>query len=131
MKKKSRLAVVLLVAMVVAGVAVLAVVRNGTPDREIVLEVRDMRFYLAGSDLPNPTLRLRAGETVRIVLLNEERGMLHDFAVPDFGFATEPVLGGPGARASELVTVPREPGRHEYLCTLHTLTMRGAVEVVP
>lgn len=117
--------------MLLGALAALAVVRNVTPDREITLVARDMRFYLPGSDVPNPTLHLRAGETVRVVLVNQERGMLHDVAVPDLRFALEPIKGGDGARASGLLEVPARPGRHEYVCTLHALTMKGAVEVAP
>ena len=41
-----------------------------------------------GTGAANPTLRLRAGETVRLVLRNEDRGMKHDFTVPAWNAAT-------------------------------------------
>lgn len=125
------IAAVAALAVLLGGLAALAVVRNATPDREITLVAKDMRFYLRGSDVPNPTLRLRAGETVLLVLVNEERGMLHDVAVPDLRFALEAIQGGDGARASGLLEAPSRPGRHEYVCTLHALTMKGTVEVAP
>ncbi len=118
-------------AMLLGALAALAVASNATPDREITLVAKDMRFYVRGSDVPNPTLHLRAGETVRLVLVNEERGMLHDVAVPDLRFALEPIKGGDGARASGLLEVPPRPGRHQYVCTMHALTMKGSLEVAP
>ncbi len=117
--------------VIVSWVAAMAVVRTAPPPRNVTLVVKDMRFYLPGSDVPNPPIRVRPGETVKVVLVNEERGMLHDVAVPALGFAIEPFKGGDGARASGLLEAPEEPGRHEYVCTLHLLTMRGVLEVAP
>ena len=56
------------------------------PAREITLVVRGMTFYLEGDfENPNPDIAVKAGESVRIVVRNEERGMTHDFAVPAVG----------------------------------------------
>ena len=99
---------------------------HGAP-RELRLVVRDMTYYLDGSEEPNPTLRLRAGETVRLVLRNEDRGMKHDFTVPAWDAAT-PLLTGQ-REASLLLTAPARGARTSYHCTPHEETMRGTIIV--
>jgi plastocyanin len=103
-----------------------AVGREAEP-REIVLVVRDMAFYLDGSSVENPTLRLRSGERVRLVLRNEELGVTHDFAVTDWKVATRRLQGG----GEDAVTfrVRARAGRYEYLCNPHASMMRGIIEV--
>ena len=95
--------------------------------REIVLFARDMAYFLPGDPRPNPTLAVARGETVRVVLINRDAGMEHDFAVPALGAASALVAG----RGSAAVTfrAPGERGDHEYLCTLHAVVMRGALIV--
>lgn len=95
--------------------------------REVRLVARDMAFYLPGGDLPNPTLRLAAGERVRIVLENDDPGMMHDLVAQGLGVAT-PLIERGGTAGVEL-RVPGTPGTHEYLCSLHPVLMRGLVEV--
>ena len=118
---------------VIAAVAVLVVtamlpVMSKTPSREISLVARGMAFYLEGDMAsPNPTIRLAAGETVRIVLRNEDRGMTHDFAIP----ALETALDATDWNETESVTfdVPAAPGTYEYRCRPHMLMMRGTIVV--
>ena len=87
-----------------------------------------MAFYLDGSDTPNPVLRMRAGETVRIVLRNEDVGIKHTFEV---GTWDQAVLSTKGGRtASTVIDVPDRPGPHEYVCSPHSALMRGVIEVV-
>jgi plastocyanin len=95
--------------------------------REIVLVARDMSFYLDGASAENPTLRLKAGESVRLVLRNEEPGVVHDFAVSAWKVGTRRLQ----ARETDTVTfrVPDTPGQHEYLCNPHASMMRGIIEV--
>src|SRR6185295_14332501 len=84
-------------AILVAGALVfgaIALSARGPGPREIRIVVRDMTFYLEGGTDPNPTLHLRAGETVRLVLKNEDEGMTHDFAIPDWGAGTKRIEGG-------------------------------------
>ena len=118
--------------LVVTAVAVLAlgafaVALTRPAPREITLTVRGMAFYLDGNELPNPTITLNAGERVRVVLRNEERGVNHDFAVPAMRAALEPI----GWNESSDVTfmVPETPGVYDYWCRPHMLMMRGKIIV--
>ncbi len=118
----------------VAGVALLMVVAallpvmTSAPARDIVLVTRDMSFYLEGDmATPNPVIEVKAGERVRIVLRNEERGLVHDFAVPALHSAID------GLRYNEEGDVafeaPDVPGTYEYICRPHMLMMKGTITV--
>jgi plastocyanin len=122
-----RTVAILALCMVVAGL-IPAMTRE--PAREITLVAKGMAFYLESDPgTPNPTIEVRAGETVRIVLRNEERGMLHDFAVPAAEASTG-LLDWQESRAVTL-TVPDRPGTYEYVCAPHSLMMRGSLKVQP
>lgn len=98
------------------------------PRREIVLVARGMAFYFPDDlNTPNPTIRVRAGERVRLVLRNEEPGITHGFAVPAWGVETR-LLESAGSDTIEL-PVPGVPGRQDYRCTPHAAMMRGTIEV--
>jgi plastocyanin len=87
-----------------------------------------MAFYLE-SDLttPNPTIEVKAGERVRVVVRNQDRGLTHDFAVPLIGAVMNEI---PWNQSDELVfDVPDEPGIYEYVCRPHRLMMRGTIRV--
>jgi plastocyanin len=120
-------AVAVLALCMVVGALIPAMTR--TPAREITLVARGMAFYLE-NDLatPNPTIRLRAGETVRVVLRNEEQGMKHDFSMPALGGARTDLLNW-RERGEVTVTVPDSPGTYEYICGPHRLMMRGILRV--
>jgi plastocyanin len=96
--------------------------------REIRLVARNMTFYLeADPTTPNPVINARPGETLRIVLVNRERGMAHDFAVPSLDASTEVLEWN----EEDAVTfdVPREPGTYVYVCRPHLLMMKGTLKV--
>jgi plastocyanin len=98
------------------------------PAREITLVARGMAFYLEGDDArPNPDIEVKAGEHVRIVLRNEERGMTHDFAVPAVGAAVD--LLEWTERGEVTFDVPATPGTYEYVCRPHMLMMKGILKV--
>jgi plastocyanin len=101
---------------------------SGPPTRTLTLVARGMAFYLEnGPVTPNPTLEARAGERLRIVLRNDDRGMTHDFALPVLGAAMDPVTWN---NANEMViAVPTTPGIYEYICRPHRLMMRGTIRV--
>jgi hypothetical protein len=95
--------------------------------REIVLDARGMRFYLAGDPTPNPRIIVSAGERVRIVLHNLEPGMTHDFAVRSLGLRTDSLIGE--GSTSLVFRAPARAGEHEYVCTPHSGMMRGVLIV--
>lgn len=95
--------------------------------REVRLVVRDMTFYVEGSDEPNPTLRFKAGEQVRILLKNEDAGMDHDFSVAAWQAKTRLLVGR--GEDSLVIKVPAMPGTQTYTCTPHADIMRGTIRV--
>jgi plastocyanin len=126
---------VALLAAVILGVAsflprVAGAILDGadanTP-REIHLVARDMTFYVEGERSPNPTLRARAGERVRLVFRNSDPGMSHDFTIPSWQINTR-LLKGKGEDSIEF-TVPAVRGPQPYSCTPHSEMMRGTIVV--
>ncbi|MBM3819112.1 MAG: hypothetical protein FJW14_08890 [Acidimicrobiia bacterium] len=116
------------VAALMVMAALLPVMTRGA-DREVTLVARGMSFFLESDPrTPNPTLRFEAGETVRLVLKNQDRGMTHDFSAPalDAGLALIDWNG----EDSTTLEVPSEPGTYEYFCNPHRLMMRGTITVV-
>lgn len=96
--------------------------------REVTLVARDMAFYLEGDTrTPNPTIEVKAGERIRVVLRNEDRGMTHDFAVPALRVVTHLLRWNEtGEIAFEM---PGAPGTYEYVCNPHRLMMAGRIVV--
>ena len=95
--------------------------------REITLVAKGMAFYLENGDVPNPTIVVKPGERVRIVLNNLDRGLRHDFAVPSFDAALDPVSWN---QSDDVVfEAPAEPGTYEYWCRPHMMMMRGKIVV--
>lgn len=95
--------------------------------REIVLVARQMAFYVEGGGEPNPTLVVRPGEEVRIVLKNQEPGVLHDLKVGGVNVSVEPIRAG--ATATFTFRAPNQPGRYEYVCRPHAQMMTGVLLV--
>ena len=120
-------------AKVVAALAVTMIVgallpvMTQAPDRQITLVVRGMAFYLDGDTRPNPPIAVKAGERVRIVIRNEERGITHDFAVPALGEASSLLTWN----ESDDVTfeAPAQRGTYEYVCNPHRAMMKGTLTV--
>lgn len=121
----------LVVAALVAVAAAAVVTRAGAREevREIHLVARGMAFFLAGdSASPNPTIHVRTGERVRLVVSNETSGMEHDLAVASLGVAMTPLATG--AVGVVDLEAPGVPGAHEYVCRPHAVMMRGRLIVV-
>jgi plastocyanin len=119
---------VVAMAAAVMVVAALLPVMTKTPSRDVTLVVRGMAFYLDGDfEHPNPAIEAKAGERIRVIVRNEERGVTHDFAVPAVGASTD-LLGWHDA---DQVTfeVPATPGTYEYVCNPHRLMMSGRIVV--
>src|SRR4029079_18952635 len=87
----------LLVAM---AVTVWAFTGRAADEREVTLHARGMAFYLPGSDAPNPTLRVVAGERVRVTVVNDDAGVKHDLAMAKLGVAIAPLATTAGSESS-------------------------------
>ena len=119
-----------LAAALVAGATIfgaIALSARGSAPREIRVVVRDMNFYLDGRTEENPTLRLRAGEAVRLVLRNEDEGMTHDFAVPGWNAATKRIEAG--EEAAVTFRAPDRASSQPYKCRPHSKMMQGTILV--
>jgi plastocyanin len=119
-----------LVLIVGLAVTVRAFTAGGA-QRELVLYARGMAFYLPGSDAPNPTLRVTAGETLRLTVVNDDPGVEHDLEVAALDLDIAPLAKSAGSRGSATLKVPERPGRYPYVCTFHAQMMRGTLEVLP
>jgi plastocyanin len=111
--------------VVVAGL--LPVMTKARP-REITLVARNMAFYLESNETtPNPVLEVRPGETLRLVLVNRDRGMTHDLSVPAAAAATKRLAWN----AHDAITfdAPEKPGTYDYVCRPHALMMKGRIIV--
>jgi plastocyanin len=119
----------LVVGGVLGGVALLAMkaVSADPGPREVRLVARDMTFFVEGDLTPNPTLRFRAGERVRLILRSEDAGMKHDFIVKKWEVGSA-LLDGKGETVFEF-RVPEQRGPEAYSCTPHPVMMRGTIEV--
>ena len=96
--------------------------------REVTLVARGMTFELPEQpDAPNPVVRLRAGERVRLVLKNEASGLVHDLVIPDWKVALDAVPAG--QTVSTTFTVPEQTGQVAYRCQPHAAMMSGVVDV--
>ena len=121
--------IVAAVAALMVIAALLPVMTRGA-DREVTLVARGMAFYLEGdARTPNPTITLKAGETIRVVLKNDDRGMTHDFAVPALDAGMR--LINWNEEGDTTFDVPSQPGTYEYFCNPHRLMMRGVIRVIP
>jgi plastocyanin len=128
-KKRVAFTVVVTVLLGVALAATLPRVASSASGgaREIHLVARDMAYYLDGQGEPNPTLVVRRGEQVRILLRNLDPGMSHDFGIRAWKKGTG-VINGLGEAAFEL-RAPRKAGDETYACTPHGEMMRGTIRV--
>ena len=95
--------------------------------REIRMTARDMSFLVEDMAGPNPTLALAAGEQVKVTIRNEEKGMLHDFSIPEWGVRTGSVEWG--TERSTTFRVPATASTLSYVCTPHSMMMSGRITV--
>jgi plastocyanin len=126
-RKVSVKMMVAVVALFVAVAGLLPVMTKARA-REITLVARDMAFYLeSDGKAANPVIDARPGETIRVVLVNKDRGVTHDFAVPAVDAATN--LIDWNETAAITFDVPDEPGTYEYVCRPHLMMMKGQIIV--
>ena len=127
MGRRVPIRVVLLVAVCLI-VGTLIPVMSRSEAREIHLVVRDMAFYLADDPrTANPTITVKAGETVHLVVRNDDPGLKHDLALPMADASTRTLAFGEQGEVT--VTVPSKPGTYEYVCRPHRAMMRGVINV--
>ena len=115
--------VVIAVAVVALGAFTVALTRPAP--REVTLVARGMAFFLENDNQPNPTLTFKAGERVRIVVRNEDRGISHNLTVPSV--KAELALISWNQSADIVFAVPETPGTYEYWCRPHMMMMRGTI----
>ena len=127
--RNSAILVGVLITAAVIVVSLLPMIASSDFDRvrEVRLVARDMSFYVEGSKEANPTLTFRAGETVKIILRNEDAGIDHDFSVVAWQAKTK-VIEGRGEE-SIVFKVPSAKGTESYICTPHSEMMRGAIRI--
>jgi len=125
----------MLIAVAVIGLGILTttllpMVASSQTDgvHEIRLVVRAMNFYVEGESQPNPTLSVKAGEQVRLVLTNDDPGMSHDFVVDAWAVGTR-ILADRGQEDAITFRAPSAPGEQVYHCTPHAQMMRGTIRV--
>ena len=116
------------VVMLAAAVMLPGMVSSREDAREMTVIVRNMSYQLEGSDVPNPSLRFKAGERVRLILRNEDEGMTHDFNIRDWGVATK-VLEGKGQDSVTFRVPEKSGGSATYTCTPHSAMMSGSIIV--
>ena len=115
-------------ALIMVAVGGLLPVLSKAPVREIDLVAREMSFYLDGNTASsNPVIEVAAGETVRLVLRNDDKGFVHDLAVPRLELATKSLRWK--EEASVTFSAPTTPGTYEYICQPHATMMRGTLRV--
>jgi len=129
-RRAKRLSGAILATVAVAAamaVLVLSALRSSVeaeaPIREIVLEARGSAF-----DGDNPTLVLRPGERVRLVVRNNDPGVEHSIAIPELGIERRDV--SPGEEVAFVVDAP-ERGVIDYVCPQHLPLMQGKIVVRP
>ena len=117
-----------LAVLAMCALALIPVMTKSPGPREIRLVTRGMAFYVDGDpDTPNPTINLVGGEQVRIVLRNEEQGMVHDLVVAGLPIRFD------GLRWHEqrevTLVVPDASGTYPYVCQPHKVMMHGQVRI--
>ena len=121
---------VLLSTVALVSVAVLLPLTAGTRPavRDITLVARDMAFYFEGGTVPNPTIRLDAGEEVRFILRNLDPGIVHNLVIEGWELETAHLKANTSATLR--VRAPERPGSQTYVCGPHREMMRGVIEVI-
>lgn len=131
MPRAARLASITIVAAVVGLVFAFVLPQRASTSsgevRVIHLVVRDMAYHVNGHTAANPTLHLRRGERVRIVVSNQDAGMKHDFGIDAWRKRTN-LIEGIGEARLELVA-PEVAGDAVYSCAPHGALMRGTIRV--
>ena len=124
--KRIRLLTALMIVVASATGVVLASMAQSAESREITIVAKNMVFVIESpesSGQANPTITVKAGRKITIVLRNDDPGMQHDLVIQGLDVQVEVVSCGETTRLT--FTVPREPGEYVYLCSFHPRRMRG------
>lgn len=108
-----------------AGAFLPHIVDSREPAEEIRVVAKNMTYYANGAGDANPAIQLTPGRLVRITFHNDDRGMLHDFAIPAFGVGSGIIEYG--AEKSFTFRVPDRPATATYTCTPHSAMMSGRI----
>ena len=125
-KRHVRVSLVVML-LVVAGMLLPRLVSSRESVRDITITARDMAFVVSEIADPNPTLALMAGEQVKVTLRNDDKGMLHDFSIPEWGVRTGSVEWG--EKRTITFRVPTTASTPTYICTPHSAMMSGRIIV--
>jgi plastocyanin len=124
----------LTVGVVLAGLMIVATgvaARSAMQPVRIEIMIEQMTFRTpdtANSSrmIDNPTLRVRTGQTVELVLRSIDPGMKHDLLIPDLDLRADAVANG---ETSTIRFTAPAPGTYTYLCSMHPKLMRGELIV--
>lgn len=130
----SKHGVKLLLAILVVGVLALTTFAftagpaSNTEPREILLTTRDVAFELPDQPgHPNPTIHIRKGEPIRLVVRNDEPGkVLHCFTIGGLNVKTSKNLSK--GESETLAFTPNVRGTFVYACLMHPM-MAGKLVV--
>ena len=116
---------VIVAVMVVTGMFLPRMGATRESMRDVTVVVKNMTYYVDGGAEPNPPLRFFPGEQVRLTLKNEDKGMQHDFRIPDW----EVGIGSVEWSTEKTTTfrVPASAGPVTYVCTPHAAMMSGRI----
>ena len=125
MKRIVLLSAIMIVLVGATGVIVPSMAA-GEASRGITIIASNMAFVTESHDVfgrGNPTITVKAGRTITIVLRNDDPGMQHDLVIEGLDVEVEVISFGETTRLT--FTAPREPGTYVYLCSFHPISMRG------
>jgi len=86
-----------------------------------------MTYFVEGTTVPNPTIRVPRGARLRVVLTNNDPGYSHNLIVSAFGIETPLIVKGKSQTIE--MSAPLAPGVHVYSCGPHAEMMRGNIAV--
>jgi len=118
-------AAVVAVLLIGAGAFLPRLLASRETVREIRVTARGMAFHVEDVAGLNPSVLLSAGEQVRLTFRNDDRGMIHDFAIPEWGVRTGNLEFG--VQKSIVFEVPRSGSGAAYQCTPHSAMMSGRI----
>lgn len=101
---------------------------ENTAPHQIELVAAGVAFHLADRpDKPNPTLTLKKGESVKLVIKNSEPGkILHCFTIGGLNVKTSGSLSA--GESETLIFTPKKIGNFMYACLMHP-NMAGKIVV--